>query len=387
MSLMQTYSRYPLTLVKGKGSYVWDDQGEQYLDFTVGIATCNLGHVPDYVYHKVQAQLENLWHCSNLYHIPTQEQLAALLVEHSCADQVFFGNSGAEANEGAIKLARKYGKAHKCGNAYHVVTFNQSFHGRTLATLSATGQSKIQTGFTPLVEGFSYLPYNDIDALKQIVPEQTAAIMLELVQGEGGVINADSNWIRAISDYCHEHDILLMVDEVQTGMGRTGKLFAYQHYGIEPDVITLAKGLGSGFPIGAILAKDHVAQYFEPGSHGSTFGGNPLATTAGLATLEYMIQEQVPEQVTKTSQYLVTQLHKLQDKYPVINDVRGLGLLCGLEVGAATTKVVANAREHKLLLLSAGAHVVRILPPLVVTYKEIDEAVNILDKVFSALEV
>lgn len=387
MSLMQTYSRYPLTLVKGKGSYVWDDQGEQYLDFTAGIATCNLGHVPDYVYHKVQAQLENLWHCSNLYHIPTQEQLAALLVEHSCADQVFFGNSGAEANEGAIKLARKYGKAHKCGNAYHVVTFNQSFHGRTLATLSATGQSKIQTGFTPLVEGFSYLPYNDIDALKQIVPEQTAAIMLELVQGEGGVINADSNWIRAVSDYCHEHDILLMVDEVQTGMGRTGKLFAYQHYGIEPDVITLAKGLGSGFPIGAILAKDHVAQYFEPGSHGSTFGGNPLATTAGLATLEYMIQEQVPEQVTKTSQYLVTQLHKLQDKYPVINDVRGLGLLCGLEVGAATTKVVANAREHKLLLLSAGAHVVRILPPLVVTYKEIDEAVNILDKVFSALEV
>lgn len=387
MSLMQTYSRYPLTLVKGKGSYVWDDQGEQYLDFTVGIATCNLGHVPDYVYHKVQAQLENLWHCSNLYHIPTQEQLAALLVEHSCADQVFFGNSGAEANEGAIKLARKYGKAHKCGNAYHVVTFNQSFHGRTLATLSATGQSKIQTGFTPLVEGFSYLPYNDIDALKQIVPEQTAAIMLELVQGEGGVINADSNWIRAVSDYCHEHDILLMVDEVQTGMGRTGKLFAYQHYGIEPDVITLAKGLGSGFPIGAILAKDHVAQYFEPGGHGSTFGGNPLATTAGLATLEYMIQEQVPEQVTKTSQYLVTQLHKLQDKYPVINDVRGLGLLCGLEVGAATTKVVANAREHKLLLLSAGAHVVRILPPLVVTYKEIDEAVNILDKVFSALEV
>lgn len=381
---MQTYNRAPITLVKGKGSYVWDDQENCYLDYTAGIATCNLGHVPDYVKQKVSEQMEKLWHCSNLYHIPAQSQLADILVEHSCAHQAFFCNSGAEANEAAIKLARKYGKEVKNG-AYYIVSFNQSFHGRTLAALSATGQTKVHKGFEPLVEGFIYLEYNDMEALQQIHPKKTAAVLLELVQGEGGVVPADPVWLRKLADFCQQNNILLMVDEVQTGIGRTGSLFCYQQFNIEPDVITLAKGLGSGFAIGALLAKEHAAKYFTPGSHASTFGGNPIAATAGLATVEFLIEHRIAEKVQVLAEYLNSGLLELQKHYPIIRQVRGMGLLCGLLVGERAADVVVKARDKKLLILTAGTDVVRILPPLTTTKAEIDQCVSILDQVFQSL--
>ncbi len=386
-AVMATYNRFPLTIIKGRGSYVWDEQGNQFLDYTAGIATCNLGHVPDYVQERLQHQLDTLWHCSNLYHIPPQDKLATLLIEQSCADQVFFCNSGAEANEAAIKLARKYGKEAKGEDAYTIVTFTQSFHGRTLATLSATGQAKIQQGFEPLVQGFQCLPYNNTEALATIDPTKTCAILLEVVQGEGGVVPADPAWLDGIRSLCQKENILLMIDEVQTGMGRTGSLFGYQQYGIQPDVFTLAKGLGSGFPIGAVLAKAHVAACFQAGSHGSTFGGNPLATTAGLATLEYMLAHTIPEQAKTLGEYFVTKLAALQETYAVIDTIRAAGLLMGIVIKDSDTalQIVTKARNNKLLVLLAGPQVVRILPPLTTTKAEIDQAVTILDTCFSQL--
>lgn len=381
--LMSTYSRFPLTITKGKGSYVWDQKGNQFLDFTSGIATCNLGHVPDVVKEKVEEQLQTLWHCSNLYHIPVQEQLAQMLVDHSFGDKVFFCNSGAEANEAAIKLARRYAQKVKGTEAYEIVTFTQSFHGRTLATLSATGQEKIQKGFFPLVQGFRYLPYNDYEALDQLVSEKTCAVLLELVQGEGGVVPAEQSWIKKIAEQCKENDILLMIDEIQTGVGRTGTLFAYEHYGIEPDVISIAKGLGSGFPIGAVIANEKAAKAFEPGSHGSTFGGNPLASSAGLATLEHLTTTVLLQEAAEKGIYLQTQLQGLQDSFDLIEEVRGLGLLQGLVVKEMAGKVVEKAREQNVLLLTAGPDVVRILPPLTTTKEEIDQVILVLKTIFS----
>lgn len=386
--VMGTYQRFAVTLVKGKGSYVWDDQGQQYLDFTSGIATCNLGHTPSEVKEKLKAQLDDLWHCSNLYHIPNQQQLAQMLVSQTCADQVFFCNSGAEANEGAIKLARKYAQEVKGitgAEPPEIVTFAQSFHGRTLATLSATGQEKIQQGFGPLVQGFRYLPYNDIEALDQLVTERTTAVLLELVQGEGGVIPADRQWLEKLVALCQEHNILIMVDEIQTGMGRTGSLFAYQQYGFEPDVITVAKGLGSGVPIGAILAKKNVSQVFQAGSHGSTFGGNPLATAAGVATLEAMLQEGFLKQVNNVSTILTSELKNLQQEFSIIQDVRGKGLLLGLYAPDYAAQLVQQLRDEHILVLLAGPNVVRILPPLNVTTAEINQFIEALKKVLNQL--
>jgi acetylornithine/N-succinyldiaminopimelate aminotransferase len=380
--VMATYGRFPVTIVKGKGSYVWDDQGNQFLDFTSGIATCNLGHVPDPVKQKLQEQLQNLWHCSNLFHIPNQQELAALLVANSCGDQVFFCNSGAEANEAAIKLARRYSNKVKGSDSYEVITFKQSFHGRTLATLSATGQEKIQQGFFPLVSGFSYLPFNDPDALDEIEKQKPAAVLLELVQGEGGVIPAELNWVKRLAQICEENDILLMVDEIQTGIGRTGTLFAYQQYGIEPDVISVAKGLGSGFPIGAIIAKEKAAKALEAGTHGSTFGGNPLATAAGVATIRHIVESNLLAQVTEITEYLDIQLQALKDKYSVIKDIRGKGLLKGLVVEGNALEIVQKAIANNLLILTAGPSVIRILPPLTATKEEINEFKNKLEKVF-----
>jgi acetylornithine/N-succinyldiaminopimelate aminotransferase len=384
--VMETYSRFPVTIVKGKGSYVWDDQGTQILDFTSGIATCNLGHVPDAVKEKLEEQLQNLWHCSNLYHIPNQQELAALLTANTCGDQVFFCNSGAEANEAAIKLARRYANKVKGNLSPTVVTFQQSFHGRTLATLTATGQDKIQQGFSPLVPGFSYLPFNDIDELYQLYTIKPAAVLLELVQGEGGVIPADPEWVNKLAQICQENEILLMVDEIQTGMGRTGTLFAYEQYGIEPDVISIAKGLGSGFPIGAIIAKAEAAKGFEPGSHGSTFGGNPLATAAGVATVTHILETNLLDHVQEISAYLDQQLQGLKGKFPVIEDIRGKGLLKGLVVETNALEIVQKAITNKLLILTAGPSVVRILPPLTVTKEEIDEFTKSLEKTFQSIE-
>jgi acetylornithine/N-succinyldiaminopimelate aminotransferase len=383
--LMATYSRFPVTLVKGKGSYVWNEKGERYLDFTSGIATCNLGHVPDSIKAKLETQLENLWHCSNLYHIPTQNELAATLVENSCGDQVFFCNSGAEANEAAIKLARRYAQKIKGTDAYEIVTFQQSFHGRTLATLSATGQEKIQQGFLPLMPGFRYLPFNDINALTDLPSDKTCAVLLELVQGEGGVIPANPEWIRQLVQICKENNLLLMVDEIQTGIGRTGTLFAYEQYGIEPDVISVAKGLGSGFPIGAIIAKGEVAKAFDAGSHGSTFGGNPLAVTAGLATVQHIVSTNLLNQVNETAQFFQSQLEKLKGDFPIIEGIRGKGLLIGLVVPGKALEIVQKAISQKTLILTAGPDVVRILPPLTASKAEILELVAVLETIFEGL--
>ena len=383
---MPTYNRFPITLSKGKGSYVWDDKEKKYLDYTAGIATCNLGHVPDVVKAATEAQLDNLWHCSNLYTIPSQEALAEKLVENSSGDQVFFCNSGAEANEAAIKIARRYAQQVKKTDRYEVVTFSQSFHGRTLATLSATGQEKIQAGFQPLMPGFRYLPYNDSEALDDLIHPETCAVMLELVQGEGGVIPADPEWVQKVVTLCHENNVLVMIDEIQTGIGRTGTLFAYQQYGFEPDVITVAKGLGSGFPIGALIAKEHVAKAFDPGSHGSTFGGNPLATTAGLATIREITETDILEKAIEQIAYLWTKLEDLNTKYEQILDIRGRGFLIGIEISGKAMDYVTKAREaHQLLLLIAGEKVIRILPPLITTREEIDQAVGILDQLFAEI--
>ena len=384
--VMATYGRFPVTLVKGKGSYVWDDQGNQFLDFTSGIATCNLGHVPDAVKEKLEEQLQNLWHCSNLYNIPNQEKLAALLTANSCGDQVFFCNSGAEANEAAIKLARRYANKVKGNSSSEVVTFEQSFHGRTLATLTATGQEKIQKGFAPLMPGFSYMPFNDEAALEQLSTLKPAAVLLELVQGEGGVIPANPQWVTKLAEICKANDILLMVDEIQTGIGRTGTLFAYEQYSIEPDVISIAKGLGSGFPIGAIIAKEEAAKGFEPGSHGSTFGGNPLATAAGLATVTHIIESNLLEQVKKTAEYLDQKLQVLKEKYSFIKDIRGKGLLKGLVVETNALEIVQKAITNHLLILTAGPNVVRILPPLTAANEEIDKFIEALEKTFQSIE-
>jgi acetylornithine/N-succinyldiaminopimelate aminotransferase len=383
--VMATYNRFPVTLVKGKGSYVWDDQGKQFLDFTSGIATCNLGHVPDVVKERLEEQLQNLWHCSNLYNIPNQEALAGLLTANSCGDQVFFCNSGAEANEAAIKLARRYSSKVKDSDSFEVITFQQSFHGRTLATLSATGQEKIQQGFYPLVPGFRYLPFNDMEALEELSILKPAAVLLELVQGEGGVIPANPDWVKRLAQICKENDILLMVDEIQTGIGRTGTLFAYEQYGIEPDVISIAKGLGSGFPIGAIIAKEEAAKGFEPGSHGSTFGGNPLATAAGVATITHIIESNLLDQVTEITKYLDLHLQNLKEKFPLIKDIRGKGLLKGLVIEGNAIEVVNKALANNLLILTAGPNVVRILPPLTASKEEIDEFKVKLEKVFQSI--
>jgi acetylornithine/N-succinyldiaminopimelate aminotransferase len=383
--VMATYGRFPVTLVKGKGSYVWDDKGTQYLDFTSGIATCNLGHVPDVVKAKLEKQLQSLWHCSNLYNIPNQQELAALLTANSCGDQVFFCNSGAEANEAAIKLARRYSQKIKGTEAFEVITFQQSFHGRTLATLSATGQEKIQQGFFPLVPGFRYLPFNDEEALEQLDKLKPAAVLLELVQGEGGVIPANPDWVKKLAKICEEKEILLMVDEIQTGIGRTGTLFAYEQYGITPDVISIAKGLGSGFPIGAIIAKEEAAKGFEPGTHGSTFGGNPLATAAGLATITHIVESNLLTQVTETAGYLEGKLKVLMEKYSFIKEIRGKGLLIGIVVDTNALEIVQKAIEHQLLLLTAGPNVIRILPPLTVLKEEINEFVDKLEKTFQSI--
>ncbi|WP_408010360.1 acetylornithine transaminase [Pseudalkalibacillus sp. A8] len=381
--LMKTYNRFPITLEKGKGSYVWDQEGNKYLDFTSGIATCNLGHLPDVVKKQVDAQLEKLWHCSNLYHIPEQEALAELLVKHSCGDQVFFCNSGAEANEAAIKLARRYAREVKGKEeAFEIVTFNQSFHGRTMATLSATGQPKLQDGFAPMLQGFRHLPFNDVQALNQLPSDKTCAVLVELVQGEGGVNPADVEWMQQLEDICNANDILLMVDEIQTGMGRTGTLFAYEQYGIDPDVISVAKGLGSGFPIGAIISKAKVAEAFGPGTHGSTFGGNPLASSAGFATVNHLVSSDVINEAFILGHYLKDQLEQLKAEFNEVKEVRGKGFLLGMEISGQAISILEKAREKNVLILVAGPNVVRILPPLTTTKEEIDYFVGVLKEIF-----
>lgn len=382
-ALFQTYARYPITLVKGKGSRLWDDQGKEYLDFMSGLAVTNLGHVPDAVKEAVVQQLDQLWHVSNLFHIPNQERAARLLTDNSCADAVFFCNSGAEANEAAIKLARRYHQKVRSEERYEIITFTQSFHGRTIATLTATGQDKVKEGFLPLPQGFVHVPLHDVPALEAAINTKTAAIMLELVQAEGGVIPVDPQFLRDVRALCDRHGLLLIVDEIQTGMGRTGKLFAHQHYDVEPDVFTLAKGIGSGFPVGAMLAKQPYTAGFAPGAHASTFGGTPIAMAAVAATIETMIQQDVPAKAAEASEYLFDQLHQQLDGIPGIQQIRGKGLLIGILCDEPVADAISELHRRGLLVVQAGPNVIRLLPNLLVTRAEIDEAVAMIAKVLT----
>lgn len=377
--IMNTYRRTKIALVKGEGAKVWDAEGREYLDFVAGIAVCNLGHSYPQVAKAIKKQVKNLMHVSNLYYTLPQGEAARLLVENSFADKVFFCNSGAEANEAAIKLARKYAYENMGADKFELITMKDSFHGRTMATITATGQEKFQFGFTPLLDGFKYAPFNDPAALEAALSPKTCGIMLEPVQGEGGVIIPDPQYLARVRDICNRHKILMILDEVQTGIGRTGKLFAYEHSGIQPDIMTLAKALGNGFPVGAMLATDEVARAFTPGNHASTFGGNPLAMAAVKATLETMLDGKMLEHCQKMGAYFLTKLQTLKTRHKVIADVRGRGLMlaCSLEIDGAD--IVKNCQERGLLINCAGGKTLRFVPPLVVSPEDIDKAFSILD--------
>jgi acetylornithine/N-succinyldiaminopimelate aminotransferase len=377
--VMNTYGRLPLAIVRGKGATVWDADGKEYLDFVSGIAVNNLGHCHPQVVKAVQDQAENLFHCSNLYWIEPQIKLAKMLVQNSCFDKVFFCNSGGEANEGAIKLARKYAKKHWGADKYEIITMKQSFHGRTLATLTATGQEKFHHGYEPLPAGFTYAPFNDLEALKNTIGPHTCAVLLEPVQGEGGVVPGQDDFIKGVRKLCNENNLLFIVDEVQCGLGRTGKLFAYQHYDIEPDIMTLAKALGGGAPIGALLAKEEVAQAFQPGDHAATFGGNPLVTAAGVAALTVILEEDLAQNAQMIGEYFVIKLEALRKKYDFIKEVRGKGLMIGVECDREVAGIIGECLSKGLLILSAGPKVLRFLPPLNITFHQVDQAMEILE--------
>ncbi|AOZ93265.1 acetylornithine transaminase [Paenibacillus crassostreae] len=377
-ALFPTYARYPISLVKGQGSWLWDDQGNKYLDFMSGLAVTNLGHAPEKVKEKLKEQLDELWHVSNLFQIPNQEKAATLMTTISSGDAVFFCNSGAEANEAAIKLARRYHQKVKGTDRHEVITFNQSFHGRTLATLTATGQDKVKDGFLPLPAGFKTVPLHDLDALKAAITDQTAAIMMEMVLAEGGVLVAQAEFVKAVAELCKQEGLLLIIDEVQTGMGRTGKWFAHEHYGIEPDIFTVAKGIASGFPAGAMLGKEYLREAFTPGSHATTFGGTPLATAAIIATIETMKEDGIPERVAKMSEYLFAKLNENLKDNPFIKEIRGLGLLVGIECVEPIASIILEGQQRGLLFVNAGPNVIRLLPNLNVTEQEIDQAMSIL---------
>lgn len=377
-SLFQTYARYPISLVKGKGSWLWDDQGNRYLDFMCGLAVTSLGHAPEKVGAKLKAQIDELWHVSNLFQIPGQEKAAALLTANTCADAVFFCNSGAEANEAAIKLARRYHQKVKGTGRYEVITFAQSFHGRTLATLTATGQDKVKEGFLPLPAGFVTVPLHDTAALEAAIGPNTAAIMLEMVQAEGGVHQVKPDFVHHVRKLCEEHGLLLIVDEVQTGMGRTGKLFAHEHYGIEPDIFTVAKGIGSGFPVGAMLGKGYLKDAFTAGSHATTFGGTPLASSVVIATIETMLEDHLPERAAEMGEYLMNSLRERLAGNSFVKEVRGMGLLVGIECAEAVGDIVLAGQKRGILFVSAGPNVIRLLPNLYVSKEEIDQAVSLV---------
>lgn len=370
--LFPTYNRLDIELVSGKGTVVQDQNGQSYLDFISGIAVCNLGHSPYVVKEALVIQLDKLWHVSNLFPITLQEEAASILASASGLDSVFFCNSGAEANEAAIKLAKKHTGKTK------ILTFKESFHGRTFATMSATGQEKVHSGFGPLVPTFDYLPYNDEQALSNVKEKDVAAIMLEVIQGEGGVNPGTLSFLQAVETKCKELDALLIVDEVQTGIGRTGVPFAYQHYSLQPDIVTTAKGLGSGFPVGAMVGKEDLVSSFSPGTHGSTFGGNPLAMAAVNATLETIVDAAFLQEVQSKSDYFIQELKNQLQECQSVKEVKGIGFMIGIQFDMEVKEIIDGLRNNGLLTLPAGTHVIRLLPPLTVTYDELDQALHIL---------
>ncbi|MED3551534.1 acetylornithine transaminase [Cytobacillus praedii] len=373
--LFPTYSRWEVEPDQADGSVIIDKDGKRYLDFTSGIGVCNLGHRPASVQEAITSQLNRFWHVSNLFIQEEQENAAKRLAHSAKMDCVFFANSGAEANEAAIKLARKATGRKK------IITFENSFHGRTFATMAATGQDKIKMGYGPMLETFVYLPFNDIEAVKNEVDDKTAAVMLEVVQGEGGIHIGEHEFLKAVGQLCQENGALLIIDEIQTGIGRTGKPFAFQHFQLTPDIVTSAKGLGSGLPIGAVIGKKELAQFFGPGSHGSTFGGNPLAIAAATATMEIIFQAEFLEEIEEKSAYLFEQICKEIKGIPDILNSRQLGMMIGLETSIDLPILLQELRNHGLLALPAGGNVLRLLPPLTVTKTEIDEAIHILQSV------
>ena len=380
--VLPTYSRSPLCLVKGKGSKVWDLEGKEYLDFFPGWAVSGLGHCHPDVVNAIKNQARKLLHVPNNYYGLKQAQLARKIIERSFDGRVFFCNSGAEAMESAIKFTRKFGSG---SGRYEMITMDRSFHGRTLATLAATGQEKFHKGFEPLPEGFKQVPFNDFAALKQAVGPKTIAIALELIQGEGGIRVADPEYVKKVRALCDENKILLVFDEVQTGMGRTGKWFAYQHYGVEPDLMALAKSLGSGVPIGALVVNRKIKEeVLTPGTHASTYGGNPLVTAAALAVFKAIEKEKLLRNAEEMGSYLRSKLLVLQEKFPsIIQEVRGIGLMLGVELNQPGVNFVAQAREKGLLINCTQERVLRIMPAMTITKRLIDRGVLILDQVFS----
>ena len=382
--LMNTYTRYPLALIRGQGTRVWDVEGREYLDFLAGVAVNVLGHCHPKVTLAIQRQAQQLLQTSNLFYTEPQVRLARVLVDHSFAGKVFFCNSGAEANEAAIKLVRRWGQRDG-GQRFEIISMVNSFHGRTLATIAASGQEKLQKGFEPLLAGFRYVPFNDEKAVAEAVSARTAAVLVEPVQGEGGIRVASPSFLKACREITRERGALLMFDEVQTGVGRTGKLFAYEHSGVVPDVMTLAKGLGGGMPIGACLATDSVAAAFTPGSHGSTLGGNPLACAAALAVLEVILEDQdVLGHCTRMGEHFLKALNELQAGCPVITNVEGLGLMIGVEVTINARDIVQDLIKRGILANATSERMLRFVPSLLVTQAEIDRLVLLLGEVIEA---
>ena len=373
----QTYRRFPLTLIKGRGTRVYDTEGNEYLDALAGIAVNNVGHCHPKVVQAIKEQAESLIHVSNLYHNIPQSTLARLLTEVSGFERVFFCNSGLEASETAIKVARKYGE--EKGKKGPIINFSGCFHGRSIASISM-GKEAFQKGFGPLPKGFQQLPYNDLDALEEI-KEDSKAIFVECVQGEGGVIPGNRDFLEIINEVCKANEILLVVDEVQTGMGRTGKMFSFEHFNMDPDIVTLAKGLGSGLPIGAVLAKESVASVLKPGDHGSTFGGNPLSCAAAIAGLEIMLEEDLLSHTRQVGTYLINQITDLSKNYEMVKEVRGAGLMVGIEFFDPCRAIAEKLMRKGLLVSCTANQVIRLVPPLIISRDEIDEIVSILKSV------
>ena len=380
--IMNTYGRLPVVFVRGRGTKLYDSDGREYTDFLAGIAVNNLGHCHQKVVVALQKQAQKLMHVSNYYHIEPQIKLAKMLCQHSFADKAFFCNSGAEANEAAIKLARKYAKQHMGADKYEIITAEGSFHGRTLATVTATGQPKYHKGFDPLMPGFRYVPFGDVDAVAAAVTENTCAVMVEPIQAEGGVNIPREDYLRRLRALLDEKGLLLILDEVQTGMGRTGKLFAYEHFGIEPDIMTLAKALGGGAPIGAMLATAKVADAFSPGDHASTFGGNPLVCAAAIASMDAILEDGwLLDQTVRLGEYMKKGLMGMAARRDAVKDVRGKGLLVGVQLAAGAAEVVRDALDAGFLISMAAGNVLRFAPPLIITEEEIDSLVEALDRI------
>ena len=381
----QTYGRYPIALVRGKGTKVWDASGKKYIDFVTGLAVDNLGHCPPAVVNAIRKQAGKLLHVSNLYHIEPQSQLAADLTRLSFADKFFFCNSGTEANEAAIKLARKWFDDNGQPERHEIITMNNSFHGRTMASLSATAQKKFHVGFSPLLPGFKYVPFNNIAAVKKAIIRKTCAVLVEPIQGEGGVNLADKAYFKALRRLCDEKKILLIFDEVQTGFGRTGPLFAYESYGMKPDMITLAKALGGGMAIGAMGGTNRVMKSLVPGTHAATFGGNPLACAASLASLKAITKNGFLQKASSTGDYFLEQLHKLKKNFPIVRDARGAGLMLALELDRPGAEVVTKCMKEGFLINCIQPNTLRFLPPLIITRKEIDLLIKTLSKILSKM--